>query len=70
MSPAPLARYPALRLRRLRQAAWVRDLVRETTLSPADLVWSIVVHDGTEAEIPVAALPGARATGPGHGVPP
>ncbi len=32
MSHAPLAAYPALRLRRLRQADWIRRLVRETVL--------------------------------------
>ena len=59
MTRAPIAPYPALRLRRLRQADWVRRLVRESTLTPADLIWSIVVHDGLEAEIPVASMPGA-----------
>jgi porphobilinogen synthase len=51
-------RFPATRPRRLRQAPWVRDLVRETNLSPADLVWAIVVHDGEAPRIPVAAMPG------------
>ena len=46
MSKAPLAAYPALRLRRLRQADWIRRLVRETVLTPADLIWSVVVHEG------------------------
>ena len=59
MSPAPLAPYPALRLRRLRQAPWIRSLVRETVLTPADLIWSLVVHDGAEDQIPVASMPGA-----------
>ena len=59
MTGAPLAPYPALRLRRLRQADWIRRLVRETSLSPSDLIWSIVVHEGEEAEIPVASMPGA-----------
>ncbi len=58
MSKAPLAPYPALRPRRLRQADWVRRLVRESVLTPSDLIWSIVVHDGEEAEIPVASMPG------------
>jgi porphobilinogen synthase len=58
MTRAPLAAYPAYRPRRLRQADWVRRLVRETVLSPADLIWSLVVHDGTEARIPVASMPG------------
>jgi porphobilinogen synthase len=58
MTGAPLAPYPALRLRRLRQADWVRRLVRETTLAPSDLIWSMVVHDGVEDRVPVAAMPG------------
>jgi porphobilinogen synthase len=53
----PHASYPALRLRRLRQAPWVRDLVRETTLTPSDLIWSMVVHDG-DGRVPVASMPG------------
>jgi porphobilinogen synthase len=57
MTHAPLAAYPALRLRRLRQADWVRRLVRETVLTPADLIWSMVVHEG-EGEVPVGSMPG------------
>jgi porphobilinogen synthase len=59
MSKAPLAPYPALRLRRLRQADWTRRLVRETAVTPNDLIWSMVVHDGSDDEIPVASMPGA-----------
>jgi porphobilinogen synthase len=51
--------FPATRPRRLRQADWVRRLVRETTLSRGDLIWAMVVHDGADARIPVAAMPGA-----------
>ncbi|HEY3695649.1 porphobilinogen synthase [Phenylobacterium sp.] len=58
MSNPPLAAYPALRLRRLRQAEWVRRLVRESVLTPADLIWALVVHDG-DGRVPVAAMPGA-----------
>jgi len=58
MTRAPLAPYPALRMRRLRQADWVRRLTRETSLAPADLIWAMVVHDGEEARIPIAAMPG------------
>ncbi|HEX3701202.1 MAG TPA: porphobilinogen synthase [Phenylobacterium sp.] len=57
MSKAPLAAYPALRLRRLRQADWIRRLVRETVLTPADLIWSMVVHEG-EGQVPVGSMPG------------
>ncbi|MDB5419384.1 MAG: hemB, partial [Phenylobacterium sp.] len=57
MTKAPLAAYPALRLRRLRQADWIRRLVRETVLTPADLIWSMVIHEG-EGQIPVGSMPG------------
>jgi porphobilinogen synthase len=60
MTRAPLAPYPALRLRRLRQADWTRRLVRESTLTPADLIWSMVVHDGEDARVPVPSLPGVE----------
>jgi len=53
-----LGRYPAARPRRLRQNAWVRRLVREHQVSVDDLIWAMVVHDGDDAEIPVAAMPG------------
>ena len=57
MTKAPLAAYPALRMRRLRQADWIRRLTRETVLTPADLIWSMVVHEG-EGQVPVASMPG------------
>jgi len=60
MTGAPLAPYPAMRPRRLRQADWVRRLVRENALTPNDLIWSMVVHDGPEDRIPVAAMPGVE----------
>jgi porphobilinogen synthase len=58
MTKAPIAAYPALRPRRLRQADWIRRLVRETSLQPSDLIWSMVVHDGAEDRIPVKSMPG------------
>jgi porphobilinogen synthase len=57
MSRAPLAPYPALRLRRLRQALWTRRLVRESTLAPSDMIWAVVVHDGV-GRVPVSSMPG------------
>jgi porphobilinogen synthase len=59
MSLPPLSSYPALRMRRLRQADWIRRLVRETTLQPSDLIWAMVVHDG-EGRIPVGSMPGVE----------
>ncbi len=51
-------RYPSARPRRLRQTDWVRRLVREHRLSVDDLIWAMVVHDGADDEVPVAAMPG------------
>ncbi len=51
-------RYPSARPRRLRQADWVRRLVREHRLSIDDLIWAMVVHDGADDAVPVAAMPG------------
>lgn len=59
MSLPPLAAYPALRLRRLRQADWSRRLVRESVVTPSDLIWSMVVHEG-EGRVPVASMPGVE----------
>ena len=59
MTLPPLAAYPALRMRRLRQADWTRRLVRETVLQPSDLIWSMVVHEG-EGRVPVGSMPGVE----------
>lgn len=50
--------FPSTRLRRLRQSGWIRNLTAENTLTPADLIWSMVVHDGDAPRIPVDAMPG------------
>lgn len=52
--------FPALRPRRLRQSGWIRDLVRENRVCVADLVWAVIVHDGAQAQIPIAAMPGVH----------
>jgi porphobilinogen synthase len=49
--------FPATRLRRLRKTGVLRDLVRETTLMPADLVYPMFVQLG-EGRTPVEAMPG------------
>ncbi|WP_084399951.1 porphobilinogen synthase [Henriciella aquimarina] len=50
--------FPHTRLRRLRRAPWIRQLSAENSLTPADLIWSAVVHDGEEPKIPVGSMPG------------
>ena len=48
----------ARRPRRLRRTAALRDLVRETTLSPDDLVYPLFVVPGETVRNPIASMPG------------
>ena len=50
--------FPTTRLRRLRTTAAARRLVRETRLSPADLVWPLFVRSGRGLRRPVSSMPG------------
>ncbi len=50
--------FPVQRLRRLRRTPALRRLVRETELSPGDLVLPLFVAEGLDAPRPIAALPG------------
>ncbi len=58
MSKAPIAAYPALRLRRTRASAWSRALFAENRLSPADFIWPLFVTDGEGVSEPIGSLPG------------
>ena len=53
-------RFPATRMRRLRQADWSRRLVSETSLSPADLIWPVFVIEGENEKEAVASMPGVE----------
>lgn len=52
------ASYPNLRMRRTRAYGWSRALHRETTLTPADLIWPLFVTEGSGVEEPIETLPG------------
>ena len=53
-SPPP---FPVTRLRRLRQAPWIREIVQETRLHPADLIWPLFIRPEA-MESPIGSLPG------------
>src|SRR5918994_1206776 len=59
--------FPATRLRRLRKTGVLRELVRETTLTPADLVYPMFVQLG-EDRTPVEAMPGVERVSISHAV--
>ncbi|HKY85912.1 MAG TPA: porphobilinogen synthase [Pseudorhodoplanes sp.] len=48
------------RPRRLRQAEWIRRMVREHALSTADLIWPMFVAEGQTSRVPVASMPGVE----------
>ena len=50
--------FPTTRLRRLRYNPAVRELVKETRISPADLVLPLFVRPGRGVKQPIAAMPG------------
>ena len=52
--------FPTIRMRRLRQFDWSRRMVRETTLSPADLIWPVFVHDAEQPAVPIQSMPGVN----------
>jgi porphobilinogen synthase len=49
--------FPNTRLRRTRATGWSRSMVRETTLTAADLIWPLFITEGENVEEPIASLP-------------
>ncbi len=52
--------FPATRLRRMRRDDFSRRLMRETLLSPADLIYPVFVIEGSNSREPVASMPGVE----------
>ena len=50
--------YPARRMRRLRRTAFLRDLVRESLLTPADFIYPVFILDGQNQRQAVTSMPG------------
>ncbi len=48
------------RLRRHRQAAWSRAMIRETVLTPADLIWPLFIIDGQNTRTAIKTMPGVE----------
>ncbi|MEM7056952.1 MAG: porphobilinogen synthase [Pseudomonadota bacterium] len=57
LQPTPV---PANRPRRLRATPWIRAMVAENTLSPADFIWPCFVIDGEDEAQPIETMPGAE----------
>jgi porphobilinogen synthase len=50
--------FPNVRMRRLRQNAAIRSMVRETTLSADDFIYPLFVCHGTKVRRPISSMPG------------
>ena len=55
--------FPTTRLRRLRRTPGIRRMVRETRLSPADLIQPLFVRHGGGASDEIASMPGQHHHG-------
>ena len=54
------AQFPALRMRRMRKDAFSRALMREHTVTAADLIYPVFILDGQGRREPVASMPGVE----------
>ncbi|MDH4360572.1 MAG: porphobilinogen synthase, partial [Nitrospirota bacterium] len=50
--------FPIHRLRRLRQYETLRRMVRETQLTPSNLIYPLFVTFGKNKQEPIASMPG------------
>ncbi len=50
--------YPTYRMRRLRRTPTLRRMLRETTLSPDDLIYPMFVTHGENVRNPISSMPG------------
>lgn len=50
--------FPQIRMRRLRRTPKIRELLRETVLTPNDLVYPIFVKEGINSPEPIHSMPG------------
>ena len=52
--------FPSTRLRRLRRTSPLRDLVRETRLTPGELVMPMFVEAGLDGAAEIQSMPGVQ----------
>src|SRR6188474_2591306 len=52
--------FPALRMRRMRRDDFSRRLMRETTLTPGDLIYPVFIQEGKNRNDKVASMPGVE----------
>ena len=55
-----IGQFPQRRMRRLRRTSFLRDLVRECRLSPADLLYPVFIREGSGKREAVVSMPGVE----------
>ena len=53
-----IGQFPERRMRRLRRTAFLRNIVRESTLSTSDLLYPVFILDGKDKRESIASMPG------------
>ena len=53
--------FPQTRMRRLRASAFARDMIRESTLSPADFIYPVFVLEAAGNASPCPLCPASNA---------
>ena len=56
----PQAQYPQKRMRRLRSASWMRDMLGENHVTTDDLILPLFIIDGNNKEEDIPSLPGIK----------
>ena len=52
--------YPRVRMRRNRSDEWVRRMVSEVRMGPADFIWPVFLRDEDQHDSNIAAMPGVK----------
>ena len=52
--------YPRVRMRRNRSDEWVRRMVSEVRMGPADFIWPVFLRDEDQHDSDIAAMPGVK----------
>lgn len=60
MSIDSVSRFPAIRMRRMRKDAFSRALMRENTITAADLIYPVFILDGQNRREAVPSMPGVE----------
>ncbi|TCS37301.1 porphobilinogen synthase [Paucimonas lemoignei] len=55
-----ISAFPAIRMRRMRRDAFSRDMMRENTVTPADLIYPVFILEGQNQRQAVTSMPGVE----------